>query len=540
MSIINGFNNIPNNIAGAIDRYNKLQVNLTDTDIIKTQTYNLLSNMKEKSNTLLENEYVIVSCPSVYSTYYFTKAFDGNADTYYESTSAPYNIVDLVFKKPVKLTKVKLSANSSATLQKISIKGSIDGTQYIELYTTTTYPNTNAEITLQNTDFYKYYCLETLFSGTSAGYFTIYNFEVTEWVGSLFEETCELNAPLNSYEENKIVNIELNTNKITEAKYRIVQEFTSNIIPVLSRRYADTDYGIWECFAGYDTKNAYKAFDMDNGTYWAGSSTPTETYSISIHSVEKSASKSKFAIKPRKIVIRSCGHDAASLMGRRANDKTFVKLGDVPEVKNNVTVETVLTINTDEYFDHFYIDMGGYTASYYAKVYNFEITEGTLAEGIFEEQIQKNYENLKININNLGFKTIQGLLQPNEKYNLIYNGENWDYVKPYKIVKGTYTGTGSAYNTLAYQTINLGKTPNAVLVFSNSYKFSMLAIKDLGTMGSNYVNGTSNSVGDLAYQSSQGDLSIVEGGFSVGGKGSNAAYCGMNNNKISYEYIAIF
>ena len=448
------------------DRYNKLQVNLTDTGEVKTQTYNLLSNMISKSTASCENEYVRVASSSVYSfsssSTALLNAFDGNAGTSYQSGSKPYNIVDLIFKKPIKLTKIKLYANSSGTLGRISIKGSIDGTQYIELYSSATYPSADDEIILQNTNFYKYYCLEVLFSGTSTGYFYLNNFEVTEWIGSLFTETCELNIPLSSYEENKILNVELNVNKITEEKYQIVEEFTSNVIPVFSRSYAETSYGIWECSSTIVSSGVFRIFDGDNSTSWGGIG-PSDTVGFSIGSVARPASKSKFAIKPKKIIIRSCGHDATVLMGRRTKDGVSVELGNIPEVKNAVITETVIVINTEDYFDLFYVDMSGYSSAFKAYVYSFEITEGTLVEGILEEQIQKEHENLKLNINKLGVRTIAGIIRSGEKCSLIYNGENW-HIKNL-VVTGTFTQTDNL------QQILLGFEPDLVIVY-HSYNNS--------------------------------------------------------------------
>lgn len=145
------------------------------------------------------------------------------------------------------------------------------------------------------------------------------------------------------------------------------------------------------------------------------------------------------------------------------------------------------------------------------------------------------FENSYLNINKLGNKKINGTIFAGEKYNLIYNGSSWDFTKPYKVIKGTYTGTATS-STLVTQTIALGATPKAVIVYSNAYKYSMVAIKDGGSFGTNTSNTSTNSEGDLAYKSGYGNISIVEGGFEV----YSNRYQGTNADGQTYYYIAIF
>jgi hypothetical protein len=83
---------------------------------------------------------------------------------------------------------------------------------------------------------------------------------------------------------------------------------------------------------------------------------------------------------------------------------------------------------------------GNYTNNLSLPLTSYEVGKIVNIEGSSYEGITT-FENPYLNINNLGAKQINGTIVAGEKYNLIYNGENFDISKPnkQKIVDYTFT-----------------------------------------------------------------------------------------------------
>lgn len=144
----------------------------------------------------------------------------------------------------------------------------------------------------------------------------------------------------------------------------------------------------------------------------------------------------------------------------------------------------------------------------------------------FENSISENY------INNI---KCEDILRSEITARLRYIGQKMELDSEYEIIEGTYTGNSSSSDT-AEQSINLGFKPKALIVINTSDKYSMTAIGNV-TFGTNGANQTSNSKGDLSYQSSFGGIRISENGFvAIGGHTSTR---GFNYSGVVYTYIAV-
>ena len=141
------------------------------------------------------------------------------------------------------------------------------------------------------------------------------------------------------------------------------------------------------------------------------------------------------------------------------------------------------------------------------------------------------FVNPYLNINNLGAKQINGTLKPNEKYDLVYNGESWDVVGK-NFISGTYTGNSTTAK--GSQEISLPFTPDLVIVGENGYSATYFRTEKI-KMGTNY-NYT-----ETKYDTSYGYVQITNDGFTAYNGSSNTVnhISGMNYTGSIYNYIAM-
>jgi hypothetical protein len=100
-----------------------------------------------------------------------------------------------------------------------------------------------------------------------------------------------------------------------------------------------------------------------------------------------------------------------------------------------------------------------------------------------------------------------------------------------KVCFGNYAG-----NLTYPRTLNCGFTPDAVIILPRFYNPSY-QLKATANFPAGYYSSYAASP-DAQYDSAQ----IVTNGFtiSVGARGtSNPSYCGLNDNRYSYDFIAI-
>ena len=209
MSIINGFSNIPNNIANAIDRYN---IPIVEEKIIESSTYttDLFSGLsyvdwKNCKSDMLEA--TASSCYSDSSAYRLNNAFNSDASTSWSSVSAALSNVTIKFKDRIKIIKLNIRVGSSEPtyFMKAAVQGSNDYETWDTLYSTSTVQTERTQITLNNPYYYFYYRI--IWTHSSSARSLLYDLHTVEWEQADINFHLNLNLPLFSYEADKIVNI---------------------------------------------------------------------------------------------------------------------------------------------------------------------------------------------------------------------------------------------------------------------------------------------------------------------------------------------
>lgn len=117
---------------------------------------------------------------SLSSTYPVSNACDGNVDTYWSTTQSKESWMQIEFPSAKHITKMKIYCVGSGSDINIKIQGGNDGADWIDLYVATEYIAPMTEVTLSNTDFYKFYRL--IYEHTSPAYDSTYEWQVSEYL----------------------------------------------------------------------------------------------------------------------------------------------------------------------------------------------------------------------------------------------------------------------------------------------------------------------------------------------------------------------
>lgn len=450
------FNNMQGDLYTS-DRYNKPVVEygeisepaLVERDIMP-KTW-----VKVTNTEYLAEDGTILTASGVYGSYTPEKIFDDDISTMWGQDSVTNSWVKLEFPTAKKITKMATKIYSaSAVLSSAKFLGSNDDETWTELCELTSEQDTLEIITLQNTDFYKFYKIDI--TNTSQSRMYLYEWQTYEYYETEFYIN-NLSLPLTSYEAGKIVNIE-------GAKYRNFgenyqeEEFSSNIIPICSSDGINSNqYGNWNIVASYEYNNKYGYFalDGDESTYWQLNNSDT-LRNLEIKSYADD-NGNRWAVKPSMARVKFEAIGNIKLFG--SNDgENWTSL--VTFTSNSVGVQDITKeIPSLEYYSYFKIQTSSFNSSYYGRLYTFEIISGSIRYGILEDEYIDSFENPYLNINNLGAKPINGTIEAGQKYKLVYNGESWD-INRTEVVAGSFTSDGDTAVT-----IETGFEPDLVIAY---------------------------------------------------------------------------
>ena len=453
------FSNLQGDLYTA-DRYNKLNVirkSIGQGEVAKTgNIFPAVWKVVTEGTKYNSDDGYILEASSVTTgdSYAVRSACDDIDSTNWGSAKELNKWIKMTLPQDTKITKMKIYVSSSTTAGMTTrIEGSKDDSYWVTLHTFS--GKADEEVALNNADYYKYYRI--YISHTSANTAVVYEWRTSEYIVSeeQYNYFANLSMPLTSYEVGKIANIEVNKYLLNGQNYQ-EKDFTSNIIPVFIRaKDAENEYGIWHLQANTSEHGgAYNVFDNNDSTYW-GFPKNTDIYSLELFA---NTSGERWQIKPSKVTIKSFACANVKLYG--SNDGinwTLITSFEDSNTNNTSTKE----ITNSKYYSYFKLEGSSYPDTYYGKIYTMEIISGSIRYGILEDEYMTSFENLYLNINNLGAKQINGIIEAGQKYSLIYNGESWDIQKT-KVVTGSFaTAQYTTYN------IDLGFTPDIVIIYSS-------------------------------------------------------------------------
>jgi hypothetical protein len=110
-------------------------------------------------------------------------AVDGDLSTYWLDNGNNVNQwLELEFPNAIKITKMKTYIGRTLNnFTDVKIQGSNDNSIWTDLYVLTTFQTALTEITLSNTDYYKYYRIYYTFPSSSVGKATVYELQTSEY-----------------------------------------------------------------------------------------------------------------------------------------------------------------------------------------------------------------------------------------------------------------------------------------------------------------------------------------------------------------------
>lgn len=163
-------------------------------DIIP-KTWTVVSETSSGSEYIASDGTTITSKPDSNSNYKLPKAFDSLDTSYWQTATTTKSAeVTLKFTTRRKITKMSLiaSAVTVANLDSITIQGSNNNSDWVELYKTTASLSNLTVVDLKNVDFYQYYKLA--FSNSGYSYVRVYQWEVSEYIeeGITKEVACKV------------------------------------------------------------------------------------------------------------------------------------------------------------------------------------------------------------------------------------------------------------------------------------------------------------------------------------------------------------
>lgn len=442
----------------AVDRYN---IPVIENKVVSSglQTINFLEDLEQVKMNECASAMLTVKSSSTYSTsegHSLINAFDKSNTTYWYSANALSNYVEMRFKEPIKINKVKsrIDCGNTSYFKQARIVGSNDEITWTPLYTLTAIQSAVEELVLENTNHFSVYRIE--YEVTTSVAVGLYHFEVVEWEGNYYNYCNILSIPLQKYDIGKKIQIKSGEMLLAEQNY-VEESFSSNIIPILSSDAGvENKYGTWKAIQteGYTSGGSpYLAFDGNDNTGWYNYKGSTVRY-VGIESVETPDYKG-FAIKPTYVRIYGGLYGRIDFQGRNENGEweTLRQFGN----KTDSAVEAGASISANKFYTAFRLLYKPNSTSNHSYIYSFEITSGYIRYGVPFKKSKRIFDKPFLSINGMTPKRINARLFGDELYELIYNGENWEIVRNY--VVGTYTG-----DEAPERFIYLGFKPKAVLI----------------------------------------------------------------------------
>lgn len=132
--------------------------------------------------------WIIESSSSYGSTYATNLAFDGTLDGFWRPENGLSASIKITCPKPTKITKMKtcVQDNVESVAISVTIQGSHDNSQWVDLHTFTKRQTNLVKATLNNTDFYKYYQMVVTHASTS-GELRVYEWQTSEYIEKVTE-----------------------------------------------------------------------------------------------------------------------------------------------------------------------------------------------------------------------------------------------------------------------------------------------------------------------------------------------------------------
>lgn len=329
-----------------------------------------------------------------------------------------------------------------------------------------------------------------------------------------YDAYSELNLPLTSYEKNKIVNIRFSGEQRTENPIAGV--------------YATSTYS--------DGNSPERAIDGNPNIAWSGTTTLGADTGIA---QDRWYFELYYPIALNRMTIKlPANYIRYEIQGSNDTINWETLYVNSEQLIGTETREYIF--ENEKKFKYYGIAFYSSATSNRAAIYDVTAydEEGERILGYVGENITK-FSEIYLNINNLGAKKINGLLQDQGTYSLVYNGDSWDVVDD--IVYGIYVGNTTTANTA--QEVMLGFKPRLLIVgtYSHSSNMNAQGIMQMVTPNetSGYFIGTNTTQQYYTrVDNSGGYVEITGNGFKAyQGAGTNDQY-GYNRSGVKYKYIA--
>lgn len=309
------------------------------------------------------------------------------------------------------------------------------------------------------------------------------------------ESFSNLDLPLTSYENTKKLNIKVR-NRIPDGEYAEYTKQTTDIIP--------KTWG--ESVAGLGIKGTYLkpngeranvyirscagetgvgssllgAVDGSTSTHFTAENTVAQQYIELYFEEPVKINKMKIAITTQNTSYWK-NH---TIQGSFDGVNWYGLLGISSGSTSLVEFDFTSSAQDFQYYRIYRSDQTSATGTNYnMRVYEWQVSEWESKE--MKPKYIENFDEVYLNINNLGEKKINTPLNYNQNYELVYNGESWD-ISQAKFVTGTYTTVNSA--TSEGFEVDVGFTPDLVLIYQGGYNNSRdIANGDDATAYKNFV-----------------------------------------------------
>lgn len=509
--------------------YEQFGVQLIEGDIVPkiwAQRDGVTTYYRAKDGTIL-------TCSSVdsYTGYALYNACDGQTGNQYRSNSSngsSYQWCKLEFIEPKKITKMYMGlyCNNYFTddYNWCKIQGSNDNNTWTDLFTMTISRTHDYDsiVELANTDYYKYY---RIYVYLKSNYLAVKDWYVVEYEGIKYDYINNIDFPIQEYENDMIIKMRGNSYfDVGEVKV------TNNLFPTqwneetLGTKYNSDNGYIIEGNTYQNDAPVYQVVDGQDSTYWSAGQSSSCWMKMTCpepQEITKMIFHTNFAYRY-----------VTNFIIQGSNDNTYwYNLHNLTstEISSVSGATGTITISKPGMYKYYKISIT-LSSSFNLYLYEWQVAEFV---SLKEKEMQNYFINPYLNIKDVGITQINGVIEAGKLYTLHYNGQSWDILN--YTVMGQYTGNSSNSDT-AEQSIILGFNPKILIVINPTHKYSMTAIEGV-IFGTNGVNQTTNSDGDLFYKSTLGGIQLIENGFKA--IGGYTATRGFNYSGTVYRYIAM-
>lgn len=224
--------------------------------VLTTETYNipilqgLTWTVDSSGLVATSGAYQVTVSSKVSDNYNVDKAFDKNYESQWASANGTEHTFTVRLASAIMLKKFKMQLGRTGTYSyTLTVQGSTDGSNWTNIYTTTTYTEALTEYTITSPGDYQYYRFSFAWGGSARIY--INELEFTEWTVNAYQNNFTAEGVTGTYDKGQRVTVQVGSIGQFSVSKNTFMGIACNTILQQNKRYELTYNG-----STFDAKEA--------------------------------------------------------------------------------------------------------------------------------------------------------------------------------------------------------------------------------------------------------------------------------------------